>query len=86
MGIDNIWHVFPVGDTHEHVTEADWRTLNNGTIGEDGNAYHDVRQVLICECPCIPIVKEEGDGYMIIHNSFDGREGVEWANEILNAE
>lgn len=34
-------------------------------------------------CPCLPEVKNEGGNMIIIHNSFDGREGVEWANEIL---
>lgn len=35
-------------------------------------------------CKCEPRVEFiEGD-MLIIHNSFDGREGVEWVNEILN--
>lgn len=54
---DNIWHVYPVGDTEEHEMSQN--------------------------CKCKPVAKEEGDGLIIVHNSFDGREGVEWANEII---
>ena len=32
-------------------------------------------------CHCSPTLTEFG---IIVHNSFDGREGVEWAMEILN--
>lgn len=35
----------------------------------------------ICYCECKPVLK----GNVFVHNSFDGREGVEWANEVLNA-
>lgn len=36
-------------------------------------------------CKCGPRVIAEPDAEMIVvHNSFDGREAVEWANEILN--
>lgn len=38
-----------------------------------------------CQCKCEPEIKNEGDSFLIIHNSFDGREGIEWANEILSA-
>lgn len=35
-------------------------------------------------CKCNPAVIIEPDSEMIIiHNSFDGREGVEWVNEVL---
>lgn len=33
-------------------------------------------------CKCNPQVLTEGE-LIVIHNSFDGREGVEWANEII---
>lgn len=34
-------------------------------------------------CKCEPnIIKENGE-LIVVHNSFDGREGVEWANDIL---
>lgn len=36
-------------------------------------------------CKCNPEVIIESDSEIIVvHNAFDGREGVEWANEILN--
>jgi hypothetical protein len=35
-------------------------------------------------CACKPEHKEEeNDVLIIVHNSFDGREGVEWVNKIL---
>jgi hypothetical protein len=34
-------------------------------------------------CPCHPEVKVEGGDLLVIHNAFDGREGVEWTQEIL---
>lgn len=35
-------------------------------------------------CECIPKVVFENGEMIIIHNSFDGREAVEIANEIIN--
>jgi hypothetical protein len=35
------------------------------------------------KCHCEPEVRNEGENMLVIHNSFDGREGVEWANSIL---
>jgi hypothetical protein len=36
-------------------------------------------------CKCDPEVQvQENGNVLIIHNSFDGREGLEMANEILN--
>lgn len=35
-------------------------------------------------CKCDPIVEFINDNILVIHNSFDGREGVEIVNEILN--
>lgn len=35
-------------------------------------------------CHCNPKVEMESGEMVVIHNSFDGREGVEWANDILN--
>ncbi len=37
-------------------------------------------------CHCIPKLYIEGENMVVVHNSFDGREGVEWTNEILNGE
>jgi len=35
-------------------------------------------------CSCHPEIQTENGNVIIVHNSFDGREGVEWTNEILN--
>lgn len=35
------------------------------------------------QCECKPSVKIENGEIIVIHNSFDGREGVEWVNEFL---
>ena len=35
-------------------------------------------------CPCDPQLIYEEEEVIVVHNSFDGREGVEWANEILD--
>jgi hypothetical protein len=36
-------------------------------------------------CHCEPsIIMQPDSEIIVVHNSFDRREGVEWANEILN--
>jgi len=35
-------------------------------------------------CNCEPRIIEESGELIIIHNSYDGREAVEMANEIIN--
>lgn len=65
---DNIQHVYPVNDEREHDLTVNYRPI--------GLPY--------CACECRPEHKELENGAMVIvHNSWDGREGVEWANEIL---
>lgn len=34
-------------------------------------------------CECEPKVEHINGSMIVIHNAFDGREGVEWINEIL---
>jgi len=34
-------------------------------------------------CKCEPTVIKEGDEFIVVHNSFDGREGVEIVNDFL---
>jgi hypothetical protein len=34
-------------------------------------------------CHCIPEVECEDGNMVVVHNSYDGREGIEWAKEIL---
>jgi hypothetical protein len=36
-------------------------------------------------CPCEPVVLVEGGDLIIVHNSWDGREAVEEATEIINS-
>jgi hypothetical protein len=74
MDKDRINHVVPLNDEHSHLIDS----------------YYDMANQLVCRCGCKPNVKaiiNECDNYIIgftiIHNSFDGREAVEWANEIL---
>jgi len=47
---------------------------------------------MICICECRPLSKsmwecpkdnDGNDNYLFVHNSYDGREGIEWTNEIL---
>ena len=35
-------------------------------------------------CRCEPRVEMVNGNMVVIHNAFDGRVGVEWAEEILN--
>ena len=67
---DKVYHVYSVKDLKEHYLECVYPTI--------GNPY--------CPCECEPIFKEEGDALLIVHNSFDGREGVEIVNEILKSQ
>ena len=56
--------------------------LNDGTVHvvpEDERDRHEPEST----CPCGPRV-EVLDDLLITHNSFDGREAVEWAESILN--
>jgi hypothetical protein len=65
---NNIQHVYPINDTHEHDTYCNFPVI--------GIPY--------CPCICKPEHKElDNGGMIVVHNSFDGREGVEWTNEIL---
>lgn len=71
---ENIWHVYPNNDLKEHITNCD--------------GYNAGGLKAFCQCECKPehrLVDESGipTGILVIHNSFDGREGLEWANEIL---
>lgn len=55
----------------------EWETyhvLPNNDLKEHRESY---------ACHCLPEIKCEDGNMIIVHNSFDGREGVEWTNEIL---
>ncbi|MEO9145090.1 MAG: hypothetical protein ABI237_05985 [Ginsengibacter sp.] len=34
-------------------------------------------------CPCKPVIENHGPNMVAVHNSYDGREGVEWFHEVL---
>lgn len=66
---DELYHVYPINDVHEH---------------DLGYKYSDTGD-LVHICKCQPVLKGADEGYpIVVHNSFDGREGIEWANEILS--
>lgn len=54
--------------------------------GHDWEIYHvmpvnDLKGHLSSyTCSCNPFMSNEGDNMICTHNSFDGREGVEWVN------
>lgn len=60
-----IFHVSPINDLNEHILKCEFPT--------DGLPY--------CRCPCNPAYQIEGEGVLVIHNSFDGREVLEEAKE-----
>jgi hypothetical protein len=67
MDPDKVYHIYPRNDLEDHYLECVYPAI--------GHPY--------CPCKCEPVFKEEGDALLIVHNSFDGREWVERANEIL---
>lgn len=43
------------------------------------------QHVLDTTCACLPVVYYQCNQPIVKHNSFDGREAVEWAQEILES-
>lgn len=81
---DKIWHVYPVNDLKDHNLDSEWRTIEYGSFSDDGSMRHNIEQRLICKCSCGPAYREQPNGAVIVvHNSFDGREGLEWFKEIF---
>ncbi len=65
--LEKIYHVVPLNDLREHDASCEM-----------------VMGLPLCRCKCDPKYDDtEPPGMVVIHNSYDGREGVEWANEIL---
>lgn len=72
--IPNPIHIYPTNDLKEHYLESMDARLDG--FSEDVPP--------LCSCLCEPRTEQRKDGiWIIIHNSFDGREGLEWAREIL---
>ncbi len=46
---------------------------------------HEERYTEGYECKCDPKIEVVHETILVIHNSFDGREGVEIVNEILKS-
>lgn len=68
-------HVYPTNDLREHYLESVDARLDG--FGEEVAPY--------CSCLCSPKAERQENGVWIItHNSFDGREGIEAVDEILN--
>ena len=65
-----IYHVLPINDIEEHSEEVE---MALGFI-----------PVSKCKCMAQPQLDPDSGGWVIVHNSFDGREALEEANEILN--
>jgi hypothetical protein len=49
----------------------------------DEENKHEIQSQLYPFCKCFPSEEVKSETLIIKHNSFDGREGVELANEIL---
>lgn len=68
-------HVYPTNDLRNHYLESVDARLD----GFDNSVPP------FCPCLCDPKKELQENGtWLIIHNSFDGREGIEQVNEILN--
>lgn len=71
---EGYWEVYPDDEYYQHDFKVWQRFLEDGT--EENKS----------KCACKPrVIYQEVEPFklIIVHNSFDGREGVEWANEIL---
>lgn len=70
----------------------DYNQMKQGkcnNCGHEFEVYHVLpvndtkdHRAIYC-CWCVPETHIEGLNFVVTHNSFDGREGVEWANELL---
>lgn len=66
---NKVIHIYPKDEIDDHVIFL--------TYPEIGNPHS--------ECVCEPRLEPAANGYaLVVHNSYDGREGVEITNEILN--
>jgi hypothetical protein len=60
-----------------------WHVYPQNDLGEHILETVERMGFLYCQCDCCAEVRQVDGGYIVVHNSYDGREGVEWANEIL---
>lgn len=64
---EKVFHVHPRNDLEEHILKCVYPAI--------GSPY--------CPCKYNPQFKEEDDSLLIVHNSFDGREVFEQAQEMI---
>lgn len=69
---DKVVQVIPVDDLWFHDEDVDWESMP-----------FDDAPVSRCTCGTRREVNEKGM-WVIVHASFDGREALEWAQDILN--
>lgn len=65
---EKILHIVPLNDAEDHLQECEFPAT--------GTPH--------CPCKCEPGYIEQGNSLLVVHGAFDGRLGVEWANEILS--
>lgn len=66
---DKVIHIYPLDEEDDHIIFLTYPAI--------GDPYS--------ECVCTPRLNTENGCLLVIHNSYDGREGVEIVNEILNS-
>lgn len=69
---EGVVQVIPLQDELPHLKDIEWESLP-----------FDDAPVSLCSCGARREVSEKGM-WIIIHQSFDGREGIEWTTEILS--
>lgn len=63
-------HIYPKDEEDDHIIFLTYHLA--------GNPYS--------ECKCEPWFKPADNGHvLVIHSSFNGREALEWTQEILNS-
>lgn len=64
-------HVIPIKDEREHCKDS---------IEKD----YPMGPWLVSKCKCGPRIEKKGEGYLVYHRSYDGREAIEEAAVILD--
>jgi len=71
-----MWEVKEIGDTIHVIPQDD-------EIVHSEETAWNIKDLVTSNCKCHPRIDVENGKWMIIHSSFDGREGLEWTKEIL---
>lgn len=74
------WRI-EVYDNHTVIAPKDEWVLHDQMLWSRQN---DGESEYRCDCVCDPKIILDYDKLTIVHNAFDGRQALEWANEILN--